>query len=137
EEEYLDILDTLPADNQYLEDTDPNKFIAKMGAEALEDLLKRTDLDELSYDLRYKAHHETSKQRRTEALKRLQIVESLRESNLHQPSRPEWMVMSASAMIPSERRTLVSFDDRRLATSDLNDLYRRVINRNYPLVRLM
>jgi DNA-directed RNA polymerase subunit beta' len=137
EEEYLDILDTLPADNQYLEDTDPNKFIAKMGAEALEDLLKRTDLDELSYDLRHKAHHETSKQRRTEALKRLQIVESLRESNLHHVNRPEWMVMRVIPVIPPELRPLVPLDGGRFATSDLNDLYRRVIIRNNRLKRLM
>ncbi|HLV23939.1 MAG TPA: DNA-directed RNA polymerase subunit beta' [Moheibacter sp.] len=137
EEEYLDILDQLPANNQYLEDTDPNKFIAKMGAEALEDLLKRTDLDALSYELRHKAHHETSKQRRTEALKRLQVVESLRESNLHHVNRPEWMVMRVIPVIPPELRPLVPLDGGRFATSDLNDLYRRVIIRNNRLKRLM
>lgn len=137
EEEYLDILDTLPADNQYLEDTDPNKFIAKMGAEALEDLLKRTDLDALSYELRHKAHHETSKQRRTEALKRLQVVESLRESNIDHVNRPEWMVMRVIPVIPPELRPLVPLDGGRFATSDLNDLYRRVIIRNNRLKRLM
>jgi len=137
EEEYLDILDTLPADNQYLEDTDPNKFIAKMGAEALEDLLKRINLDDLSYELRHKAHNETSKQRRTEALKRLQVVESLRESNLHHVNRPEWMVMRVVPVIPPELRPLVPLDGGRFATSDLNDLYRRVIIRNNRLKRLM
>jgi len=137
EEEYLDILDTLPADNQYLEDTDPNKFIAKMGAEALEELLRRIDLDELSYDLRHKAHNETSKQRRTEALKRLQVVESLRESNVHHVNRPEWMVMRVIPVIPPELRPLVPLDGGRFATSDLNDLYRRVIIRNNRLKRLM
>ncbi|MBA5629486.1 DNA-directed RNA polymerase subunit beta' [Moheibacter lacus] len=137
EEEYLDILETLPANNQYLEDTDPNKFIAKMGAEALEDLLKRIDLDELSYELRHKAHHETSKQRRTEALKRLQVVESLRESNTKHVNRPEWMVMRVIPVIPPELRPLVPLDGGRFATSDLNDLYRRVIIRNNRLKRLM
>ncbi|MFA7687354.1 MAG: DNA-directed RNA polymerase subunit beta' [Moheibacter sp.] len=137
EEEYLDILDTLPSDNPYLEDTDPNKFIAKMGAEALEELLKRTDLDALSYELRHKAHHETSKQRRTEALKRLQVVESLRESNIDYVNRPEWMVMRVIPVIPPELRPLVPLDGGRFATSDLNDLYRRVIIRNNRLKRLM
>jgi DNA-directed RNA polymerase subunit beta' len=137
EEEYLDVLDTLPADNQYLEDTDPNKFIAKMGAEALEDLLKRINLDDLSYELRHKAHNETSKQRRTEALKRLQVVEALRESNIHHVNRPEWMVMRVVPVIPPELRPLVPLDGGRFATSDLNDLYRRVIIRNNRLKRLM
>ena len=137
EEEYLDILDQLPANNQYLEDTDPNKFIAKMGAEALEDLLRRTNLDDLSYELRHKAHHETSKQRRTEALKRLQVVEALRESNMTHVNRPEWMVMRVVPVIPPELRPLVPLDGGRFATSDLNDLYRRVIIRNNRLKRLM
>ena len=137
EEEYLDILETLPQENQYLEDSDPNKFIAKMGAEALEDLLSRVNLDELSYELRHKAHHETSKQRRTEALKRLQVVESLRESNMHHVNRPEWMVMRVIPVIPPELRPLVPLDGGRFATSDLNDLYRRVIIRNNRLKRLM
>lgn len=137
EEEYLDVLDTLPADNQYLEDTDPNKFIAKMGAEALEDMLKRINLDDLSYELRHKAHNETSKQRRTEALKRLQVVEALRESNIHHVNRPEWMVMRVVPVIPPELRPLVPLDGGRFATSDLNDLYRRVIIRNNRLKRLM
>ncbi|MFV0303902.1 MAG: DNA-directed RNA polymerase subunit beta' [Moheibacter sp.] len=137
EEEYLDILEELPQNNQYLEDTDPNKFIAKMGAEALEELLKRIDLDELSYELRHKAHNETSKQRRTEALKRLQVVESLRESNMHHVNRPEWMIMRVVPVIPPELRPLVPLDGGRFATSDLNDLYRRVIIRNNRLKRLM
>ncbi len=137
EEEYLDILETLPIENQYLEDTDPNKFVAKMGAEALEDLLSRVNLDELSYELRHKAHHETSKQRRTEALKRLQVVEALRESNMQHVNRPEWMVMRVIPVIPPELRPLVPLDGGRFATSDLNDLYRRVIIRNNRLKRLM
>ncbi|QAR31429.1 DNA-directed RNA polymerase subunit beta' [Ornithobacterium rhinotracheale] len=138
EEEYLDIMETLPVDNQYLEDSDPNKFIAKMGAECLEELLKRIDLDELSYDLRHKANHETSKQRRTEALKRLQVVESLRESNQDgKVNRPEWMIMKVIPVIPPELRPLVPLDGGRFATSDLNELYRRVIIRNNRLKRLL
>jgi DNA-directed RNA polymerase subunit beta' len=137
EEEYLDILDSIPQENQYLEDTDPNKFIAKMGAECLIDLLKRIDLDKLSYDLRHKANNETSKQRKTEALKRLQVVEALREANKNRENRPEWMIMKVVPVIPPELRPLVPLDGGRFATSDLNDLYRRVIIRNNRLKRLM
>ncbi|WP_353778182.1 DNA-directed RNA polymerase subunit beta' [Winogradskyella sp. 3972H.M.0a.05] len=137
EEEYLNILETLPQENQYLEDTDPNKFIAKMGAECLIDLLARIDLDALSYDLRHKANNETSKQRKTEALKRLQVVEAFRESNLNRENRPEWMIMKAVPVIPPELRPLVPLDGGRFATSDLNDLYRRVIIRNNRLKRLV
>ncbi|MDO5509799.1 MAG: DNA-directed RNA polymerase subunit beta' [Weeksellaceae bacterium] len=138
EEEYLNVLETLPSDNQYKDDMDPDKFVAKMGAECLEDLLKRIDLDELSYDLRHKAHNETSKQRRTEALKRLQVVESLRESNSEgRINRPEWMILKVIPVIPPELRPLVPLDGGRFATSDLNDLYRRVIIRNNRLKRLM
>lgn len=137
EEEYLDIMDELPVENQYLEDTDPNKFVAKMGAECIEELLKRIDLDELSYELRHSANNETSKQRRTEALKRLQVVESLRDANRKMENRPEWMVMRVVPVIPPELRPLVPLDGGRFATSDLNDLYRRVIIRNNRLKRLM
>ncbi|HLV92791.1 MAG TPA: DNA-directed RNA polymerase subunit beta' [Aequorivita sp.] len=137
EEEYLDILDSIPQENQYLEDTDPNKFIAKMGAECLIDLLQRVDLDELSYELRHKANNETSKQRKTEALKRLQVVEALREANKNRENKPEWMIMKVVPVIPPELRPLVPLDGGRFATSDLNDLYRRVIIRNNRLKRLM
>jgi len=137
EEEYLNILDTLPPENQYLEDSDPNKFIAKMGAECLIDLLSRIDLKELSYELRHKANNETSKQRKTEALKRLQVVEALRESQDNRENRPEWMIMKVVPVIPPELRPLVPLDGGRFATSDLNDLYRRVIIRNNRLKRLM
>ncbi|MFV0531613.1 MAG: DNA-directed RNA polymerase subunit beta' [Flavobacteriales bacterium] len=137
EEEYLDIMDELPVENQYLEDSDPNKFIAKMGAECIEELLKRIDLDELSYELRHSANHETSKQRRTEALKRLQVVESLRDANRRMENHPEWMVLRVIPVIPPELRPLVPLDGGRFATSDLNDLYRRVIIRNNRLKRLM
>jgi len=137
EEEYLNVLDSLPQENLYLEDSDPNKFIAKMGAECLIDLLSRIDLDELSYNLRHKANTETSKQRKTEALKRLQVVESLRESQLNRENRPEWMIMKVIPVIPPELRPLVPLDGGRFATSDLNDLYRRVIIRNNRLKRLM
>jgi len=137
EEEYLDIMDTLPAENQYLDDSDPNKFVAKMGAEAVEELLKRIDLDTLSFDLRHKAHNESSKQRRTEALKRLNVVEAIRGANTRMINRPEWMIMRVLPVIPPELRPLVPLDGGRFATSDLNDLYRRVIIRNNRLKRLL
>ena len=137
EEEYLNILESLPTDNQYLDDDDPNKFIAKMGAECLIDVLNRINLDELSYELRDKANNETSKQRKTEALKRLQVVESFREANKNRENRPEWMIMKVIPVIPPELRPLVPLDGGRFATSDLNDLYRRVIIRNNRLKRLL
>ena len=137
EEEYLDIMDVVPPENQYLDDTDPEKFIAKMGAECLIELLSRIDLDELSFELRNKANTETSKQRKTEALKRLQVVESFREANLNRENLPEWMIMKAIPVIPPELRPLVPLDGGRFATSDLNDLYRRVIIRNNRLKRLV
>jgi DNA-directed RNA polymerase subunit beta' len=137
EEEYMDIMDTLPQENMYLDDSDPNKFIAKMGAECLVDLLKRLDLDQLSYDLRDAAQKETSKQRKVEALKRLRVVEALRESQKNFENRPEWMILKVIPVIPPELRPLVPLDGGRFATSDLNDLYRRVIIRNNRLKRLM
>lgn len=136
EEEYLNILDTLPAENRILEDSDPNKFIAKMGAECLKDLLQRLNLDNLSYDLRHQAHNETSKQRRMEALKRLQVVESFREGR-KKGSSPSWMIVDVLSVIPPELRPLVPLDGGRYATSDLNDLYRRVLIRNNRLKRLI
>ena len=137
EEEYINILDTLSADNQFLDDEDPNKFIAKMGAECLIELLSRIDLNELSYELRHKANTESSKQRKMEALKRLQVVESFKESNLNKENKPEWMILKAIPVIPPELRPLVPLDGGRFATSDLNDLYRRVIIRNNRLKRLV
>ncbi|HBT10768.1 MAG TPA: DNA-directed RNA polymerase subunit beta', partial [Leeuwenhoekiella sp.] len=137
EEEYLNVLESIPQENMYLEDSDPNKFIAKMGAECLVDLLRRIDLNELSYDLRHKANNETSKQRKNEALKRLQVVESLRDANKNRENLPEWMIMKVVPVIPPELRPLVPLDGGRFATSDLNDLYRRVIIRNNRLKRLM
>ena len=137
EEEYLDIIDALPPENQYLDDSDPEKFIAKMGAQCLIELLSRINLDELSFELRNKANTETSKQRKTEALKRLQVVESFREANLNRENLPEWMIMKAIPVIPPELRPLVPLDGGRFATSDLNDLYRRVIIRNNRLKRLV
>ena len=137
EEEYLDILESIPQENMYLDDSDPNKFIAKMGAECLIELLRRIDLNELSYDLRHKANNETSKQRKTEALKRLQVVEALRDANKNRENLPEWMIMKVVPVIPPELRPLVPLDGGRFATSDLNDLYRRVIIRNNRLKRLM
>ncbi|MBE9466711.1 MAG: DNA-directed RNA polymerase subunit beta' [Bacteroidetes bacterium] len=135
EEEYLDILEALPKENQMLDDDDPNKFIAKMGADALYDLLARIDLDELSYSLRHKASTETSQQRKNEALKRLQVVEAFRASKLK--NHPEWMIVKIVPVIPPELRPLVPLDGGRFATSDLNDLYRRVIIRNNRLKRLI
>ena len=137
EEEYLDILDTLPKDNQYLPDEDANKFIAKMGAEAAHDLLARIDLDGLSFSLRNAAATETSQQRKADALKRLSVVESFRDANLRIQNRPEWMVMQYIPVIPPELRPLVPLDGGRFASSDLNDLYRRVIIRNNRLKRLL
>ena len=136
EDEYNDILDNqVPADNEYLEDSDPNKFIAKMGAEAIYDLLARIDLDSLSYELRDRANTDSSVQRKNEALKRLQVVEAFRSSKTI--NRPEWMILKIIPVIPPELRPLVPLDGGRFATSDLNDLYRRVIIRNNRLKRLM
>ena len=137
EEEYLNIVDTLPKENALLDDTDVNKFIAKMGAEAVQDLLSRLKLDELSYDLRHKAGTETSQQRKNEALKRLNVIEAFRQANQHVVNRPEWMIIKVVPVIPPELRPLVPLDGGRFATSDLNDLYRRVIIRNNRLKRLI
>jgi len=137
EEEYLDILDALPKENQYLEDSDPNKFIAKMGAEAIYDLLASLKLEEMSYSLRDKAENETSVQRKNEALKRLQVVEAMKDSQTRIDNRPEWMIVKVVPVIPPELRPLVPLDGGRFATSDLNDLYRRVIIRNNRLKRLI
>ena len=135
EEEYFDYLEKLPEDNRNLSDDDPNKFIAKMGAEAILDLLSTINLDELSYSLRHTANTDGSQQRKTEALKRLQVVESFRAS-AHR-NKPEWMILQAVPVIPPDLRPLVPLDGGRFATSDLNDLYRRVIIRNNRLKRLI
>jgi len=137
EEEYLDILETLPKENQYLPDEDPNKFIAKMGAESVHDLLSRIELDTLSFALRNTAANETSQQRKADALKRLSVVEAFRDANQRIQNRPEWMVMQYIPVIPPELRPLVPLDGGRFASSDLNDLYRRVIIRNNRLKRLL
>jgi DNA-directed RNA polymerase subunit beta' len=137
EEEYLDILDSLPKENQYLDEKDPNKFVAKMGAEALYDMLANLELDELAASLRHSANTETSQQRKSEALKRLQVVESLRDANSRIVNKPEWMIIKVVPVIPPELRPLVPLDGGRFATSDLNDLYRRVIIRNNRLKRLV
>ena len=135
EREYLDILAALPKGNQQLEDSDPEKFIAQMGAEAVLTLLQGLDLDSLSYSLRHKASTETSQQRKTEALKRLNVIEAFRESR--EINKPEWMVLKVIPVTPPELRPLVPLDGGRFATSDLNDLYRRVIIRNNRLKRLI
>lgn len=137
EEEYLDILDKLPRENQLLDDDDPNKFIAKMGAEALEMLLARTKLDDLSFELRHQAATDTSQQRKAEALKRLRVVEAFRDAKTRIENKPEWMIIKMVPVIPPELRPLVPLDGGRFATSDLNDLYRRVIIRNNRLKRLV
>jgi DNA-directed RNA polymerase subunit beta' len=137
EEEYFNILETLPKDNQLLDSKDPEKFVAMMGAEALKELLIRLDLDQLSYDLRHKANTETSQQRKADALKRLQVVEAFREAQTRMENRPEWMIVDVVPVIPPELRPLVPLDGGRFATSDLNDLYRRVIIRNNRLKRLI
>ena len=137
EDEYLDIMDKLPKENHLLDDDDPNKFIARMGAEGLEMLLSRLDLDDLSYSLRHQAATDTSQQRKAEALKRLKVVEAFRDARTRIENRPEWMVVRMVPVIPPELRPLVPLDGGRFATSDLNDLYRRVIIRNNRLKRLI
>jgi len=137
EEEYLEILEGLPKENQLLEDSDPNKFLAKMGAEAVKDLLSRLKLDELSYALRNQAATETSQQRKSEALKRLRVVEALRNGQTRIENKPEWVVIQYLPVVPPELRPLVPLDGGRFASSDLNDLYRRVIIRNNRLKRLL
>ena len=137
EDEYFDIIDALPPENQFLDDSDSDKFIAKMGAEAVHDLLMNLNLDELSYTLRDKANNETSQQRKADALKRLKVVEAFRDANTRTENRPEWMIVKVVPVIPPELRPLVPLDGGRFATSDLNDLYRRVIIRNNRLKRLI
>ena len=137
EEEYFDIVEKLPPDNQYLDNSDPNKFIAEMGAEALYNLLAKLDLNKESFDLRHKASTETSQQRKAEALKRLQVFEAFRDAQKRTENRPEWMIVKVVPVIPPELRPLVPLDGGRFATSDLNDLYRRVIIRNNRLKRLI
>src|SRR5690554_6686063 len=139
EEEYLEILANLPENNQLLPDDDPNKFIAKMGGEAVRDLLARLDLDETAAFLRHKASTETSQQRKSEALKRLSVVEAFRDANkqTNDNNRPEWTVIQNLPVIPPDLRPLVPLDGGRFASSDLNDLYRRVIIRNNRLKRLI
>ncbi|HLN53840.1 MAG TPA: DNA-directed RNA polymerase subunit beta' [Lentimicrobium sp.] len=137
EEQYFEVLDALPKENQYLDDSDPQKFVAKMGAEALFDLLKTLDLDRESFDLRHKANNETSQQRKADALKRLQVFEAFRDAQKRIENHPEWMIVKVVPVIPPELRPLVPLDGGRFATSDLNDLYRRVIIRNNRLKRLI
>jgi DNA-directed RNA polymerase subunit beta' len=137
EEEYIDIMESLPKENQALDDIDPNKFIARMGAEAVRDLLMRLNMDDLSYELRNQAANETSQQRKSEALKRLRVVEAFRDAQTRMENKPEWMIIQYLPVIPPELRPLVPLDGGRFASSDLNDLYRRVIIRNNRLKRLL
>ncbi len=137
EEEYFEVMEKIPVENQYLDETDPDKFIAKMGADAVFAILTRLDLDELSFSLRHKANTETSQQRKKDALKRLRVVEAFRDSHKRKENRPEWMIVKVVPVIPPDLRPLVPLDGGRFATSDLNDLYRRVIIRNNRLKRLI
>jgi len=137
EEEYFEVLETLPAENQMLPDDDPQKFIAAMGAEGVRELLMRLELDQLSFDLRHQAANETSQQRKSEALKRLRVVEAFRDGQSRIENKPEWAIIQYLPVIPPELRPLVPLDGGRFASSDLNDLYRRVIIRNNRLKRLL
>ncbi|MFT6935758.1 MAG: DNA-directed RNA polymerase subunit beta', partial [Saprospiraceae bacterium] len=137
EEEYLEMLDELPKEQHLMEDSHPDKFIAKMGAEAVHDLLQRLELDKMSYALRNQAATETSQQRKNEALKRLRVVEAFRDGQLRMDNRPEWTIIQYLPVVPPELRPLVPLDGGRFASSDLNDLYRRVIIRNNRLKRLL
>jgi DNA-directed RNA polymerase subunit beta' len=137
EDEYFNILYQIREDNNRLEDDDPNKFVAKIGGEAVEVMLRRLDLPVLAQELRFQIKTETSQQRKGEALKRLSVVESFRDANRRMENRPEWMVMRVIPVIPPELRPLVPLEGGRFATSDLNDLYRRVIIRNNRLKRLI
>ncbi|PSQ96565.1 MAG: DNA-directed RNA polymerase subunit beta' [Bacteroidetes bacterium SW_9_63_38] len=137
EEEYFDILYQIREDNNRLDDEDPDKFIAKIGGEAIETMLERLDLGKIAQELRYQVKTETSQQRKAKALKRLNVVEAFREANKDGTNKPEWMVMRVIPVIPPELRPLVPLDGGRFATSDLNDLYRRVIIRNNRLKRLI
>jgi len=137
EEEYFDVLESLPVENQHLDDSDPTKFVAKMGADAIYDILSNLDLDKESFELRHKANTETSQQRKQDALKRLQVFEAFRDAQKRVENRPEWMIVKVVPVIPPELRPLVPLDGGRFATSDLNDLYRRVIIRNNRLKRLI
>lgn len=137
EEEYYEVLDRIPKENPLLEDSDPNKFIAKMGAEAVLDIIAQIDIDKESFDLRYRASTETSQQRKQDILKRLHVFEAFRDSRKRIENKPEWMIMKVIPVMPPELRPLVPLDGGRFATSDLNELYRRVIIRNNRLKRLM
>lgn len=137
EEEYLEILESLPVENHQLPEDDANRFVAKMGAEAIRDLLMNLDLDKLSYELRHSAANETSQQRKSEALKRLRVVEAFRDGVSRTENRPEWTIIQYLPVVPPELRPLVPLDGGRFASSDLNDLYRRVIIRNNRLKRLL
>lgn len=137
EEEYLRILDTLPSSERNLDDEDPKKFVALIGGEAIKELLRRVDPDADAYHLREALREETSQQKKLEMLKRLRIIEAFREHDNNVPNRPEWMVLDVIPVIPPELRPLVPLEGGRFATSDLNDLYRRVIIRNNRLKRLI
>ncbi|MEW5798240.1 MAG: DNA-directed RNA polymerase subunit beta' [Bacteroidota bacterium] len=137
EDQYFEILSSLPEKNQDLEDDDPKKFVAKIGGEAIKDLLKKVEVESLSAELRALLRVETSAQRKQEYLKRLRVIEAFRDKEGSPPNKPDWMVLDVIPVIPPELRPLVPLEGGRFATSDLNDLYRRVIIRNNRLKRLI
>ncbi len=137
EDQYFEVLNSLPAGNEKLDDDDPKKFVAKIGGEAVKEMLKQTNVETLSKELRAQLKEETSQQKKSDILKRLRVLESFKEEEFKVPNKPEWMVLSYIPVIPPELRPLVPLEGGRFATSDLNDLYRRVIIRNNRLKRLI
>jgi DNA-directed RNA polymerase subunit beta' len=137
EDQYFEVLNSLPAGNEKLNDDDPKKFVAKIGGEAVKEILKNTDIEKLSKELREQLKVETSQQKKADLLKRLRVLEAFKEEETKVPNKPEWMVLGYIPVIPPELRPLVPLEGGRFATSDLNDLYRRVIIRNNRLKRLI
>ena len=137
EDQYFEVLNSLPQGNEKLEDADPKKFVAKIGGDAVKEILKHTDVEKLSKELRDQLKIETSQQKKQDLLKRLRVIEAFKEEEEKVPNKPEWMVLNYIPVIPPELRPLVPLEGGRFATSDLNDLYRRVIIRNNRLKRLI
>ncbi|MBI5808715.1 MAG: DNA-directed RNA polymerase subunit beta' [Ignavibacteriales bacterium] len=137
EDQYYEILNSLPHDNDALDDKDPKKFVARIGGDAVKELLKEIDIENLFHELKAQLAQDISQQKRTDILKRLRVLEAFREKEGKIPNKPEWMVMNVIPVIPPELRPLVPLEGGRFATSDLNDLYRRVIIRNNRLKRLI
>ena len=137
EDQYFEVLNSLPDGNEKLDDDDPKKFVARIGGDAVKEILKKTNVEELSKELRELVKVETSQQKKADYLKRLRVLEAFKEEEGKVPNKPEWMVLSYIPVIPPELRPLVPLEGGRFATSDLNDLYRRVIIRNNRLKRLI